>query len=94
MEMVGDYILVSRVPMEEKSKGGIWLPLMAQKPMNQGIIKQLGKGTRMKDGSWRKPTVKVGDRVIFPQHAGTEKHLDGEDVLFMWESDFWAVIEG
>ena len=46
------------------------------------------------NGDVRALDVKVGDKVLFGQYAGSTVKVDGEELLIMKESDVLGVIEG
>ncbi|MEE9310667.1 MAG: co-chaperone GroES [Cocleimonas sp.] len=90
-----DRVLVR--PMEEAktSAGGIIIPdsANAEKP-NNGEIIAAGNGRITDSGDVRAMDVKVGDKVLFGQYAGTAVKLDGEELMMMKEEDILAVLEG
>lgn len=89
-----DRVIVKRLEEEKKSAGGIIIPdAAAEKPI-QGIVKAIGKGKILENGTVRPLDLKVGDKVLFGKYSGTEVKVDGEDVLVMREEDVMAVIEG
>jgi chaperonin GroES len=89
-----DRVLVRRMEEERKSAGGIIIPDNATEKPNQGEIIAAGNGRITDSGDVRAMDVKVGDKVLFGQYAGTEVKVDGETLLMMKEEDILAVIEG
>ena len=88
-----DRVIVKRLEEEKKSAGGIIIPdAAAEKPI-QGIVKAVGKGKILENGTVRPLDLKVGDKVLFGKYSGTEVKVDGEDVLVMREEDVMAIIE-
>ena len=88
-----DRIMVKRLEEAEKTAGGLYIPDSAkEKPVEAKVI-AVGSGKRLEDGSFRKPEVKVGDRILFSKYSGTEVKLDGEEHLIMREDDVLAVLE-
>ena len=90
-----DRVLVR--PMEEAktSAGGIIIPDSAnsEKP-NNGEIIAAGNGRITDSGDVRAMDVKVGDKILFGQYAGTAVKIDDEELLMMKEEDILAVLEG
>ena len=80
--------------MEEEttSAGGIVLPGSAAEKPTQGEVVAVGNG-QVTDNGVRALDVKVGDKVMFGQYAGTEIKVDDEALLIMSENDIVAVIE-
>ena len=88
-----DRVAIKRLDEEEKTAGGIIIPDTAQEKPSEGRVVAAGPGNRGKDGEIHKMDVKVGDRVLFGQYAGTETTIDGDDLVIMPESDILGVIE-
>ncbi|WP_020408342.1 co-chaperone GroES [Hahella ganghwensis] len=88
-----DRVVVKRVAAETTSKGGIVIPDNAKEKSTQGEVYAVGEGALLTNGELRPLNVKVGDRVLFGQYAGTEMKLEGETYLIIKESDIFGVIE-
>ena len=90
-----DRVLVRPTEAEKTSAGGIIIPDSAtgEKP-NSGEIIAAGNGRITDGGDVRAMDVKVGDKVLFGQYAGSAVNLDGEELIMMKEEDILAVIEG
>jgi chaperonin GroES len=87
-----DRVLVRRVELDQKTKGGIIIPDTAQEKPMEGEIIAVGTGHVNDNGQVRPLDVKKGDRVIFSKWAGTEITIDGEELMVMKESDIIGVI--
>ena len=90
---LNDKIVVARLDADEKTLGGIILPDTAKEKPKQGKILALGEGKPLDDGGRAKFQVKVGDRVLFTNYAGSEVTLDGKEYLIMTEDDVLAVVD-
>ena len=88
-----DRVIVKRLPEEEKTKGGIFIPDSAKEKPQQGEVVAVGKGKVADDGKLIKPEVSVGDKVLFSKYGGTEVKIDGEELLIMREDDILGIIE-
>ncbi len=88
-----DRVVIRRVEEETKTAGGILLPGSAAEKPSQGEVLAVGNGQINESGSVRVLDVKVGDKVLFGQYAGSTVKVDGEELLIMKESDIFAVIE-
>ncbi|MBW1990398.1 MAG: co-chaperone GroES [Deltaproteobacteria bacterium] len=86
-----DRVIVKRLETEEKSAGGIIIPDTAKEKPQKGEVIAVGPGKLNDDGSRTPLEVKAGDKVLFSKFAGTEIKIDGEEHLFMRESDILAV---
>jgi chaperonin GroES len=82
-----DRVLVRRVEVEEKTRGGILIPDTAKEKPIEGEVLAVGPGARDETGRIIPLDVKLGDRVLFGKWAGT-------DVIILKESDILGVIEG
>ncbi len=89
-----DRVIVKPLEENRRSAGGIVIPdSAAEKPM-QGRILAVGKGKILESGQVRPCIVKVGDKVLFAKHGGTEVKVDGQELVVMREEDVMAVVEG
>ena len=92
LKPLGDKVIVKRVEAETKTKGGIVLPDTAKEKPKRGKVLAVGEGKRTDKGELVKPSVKVGDEVLFASFAGTEITVDGDELLIMGQDDILAVI--
>lgn len=88
-----DRVIVKPLEAEEKTKGGIILPDTAKEKPIEGTVVAVGPGKVADDGKAINMTVKVGDKVLYGKYSGTEVTIDGEEYLFMRESDIFAVVK-
>jgi len=89
-----DRVVIRRVEEETKTAGGILLPGSAAEKPSQGVVVAVGNGIIKDNGDVRPLDVKVGDKVLFGQYAGSTVKVDGEELLMMKESEIFAVLEG
>lgn len=82
-------IYVQPAKAEEKTAGGIIIPDTAKEKPQRGIV--IAVSNEDEDG--KRPTVKVGDTVVYGKYAGTEYTYEGTDFLIMRESDIMGVIK-
>ena len=90
---LNDRVVVRRMEEERTSPGGIVIPDSATEKPIQGEVLAVGNGKILENGEVRALDVKVGDRVLFGNYAGTEVKVSGEDVVVMREEDIMGVIE-
>jgi len=89
-----DRVVVRRKEEEETTSGGIVLPGSAKEKPNQGEVVAVGDGKILESGELRPLAVKVGDRVVFGQYAGSNTiEVDGEELIIMGENEIFAVVE-
>ncbi len=89
-----DRVVVRRLEEETTSAGGIVLPDSATEKPSQGEILAAGSGKITDSGDVRALDVKVGDKIIFGQYAGSTVKIDGEELLILSESEIFGVLEG
>ena len=87
-----DRIIVERLPEDEKTAGGIYIPESAKEKPQRGKVVAVGNGKVLEDGKIRPVDLKEGDVVLFGKYAGTEVKIDNADRLIMREDDILAVI--
>jgi chaperonin GroES len=83
---LGDRILVKVLQIEEKTKGGIYIPQTAQEKTQQGVVEEVGDAQDV-------IKVKVGQKVIYDKYAGTQIKIDDVDYLILRNDDVLAVVE-
>ncbi len=87
---LGDRVVIKRVEMEETTKSGIVLPGTAkEKPLVAEVV-AIGKGVN--EDEIFKDELKVGDKVVFSEYAGSEVKLDGEEYTVLKVTEVLAVI--
>ena len=88
-----DRVVIRRKEEEATSAGGIVLPGSAQEKPNEGEVVAVGDGKVLDNGEQRALAVKVGDKVVFGQYAGSNKvEIDGDELILMAESEIFAVV--
>ncbi len=89
-----DRVVVRRLEEETKTAGGIVLPDSAAEKPSQGEVLAIGPGKILDSGDVRALDVKVGDKVLFGQYAGSTVKVDGEELLILGETEIFGVLEG
>jgi len=87
-----DRVLIKRIEIEEKTKGGIIIPNSAQEKPLEGEVIAVGTG-KIVDGKIQELSVKIGDRVLFAKYAETEITFQGEKIILLREDDILGIIE-
>ena len=90
---IQDRVVVRRLEEETKSAGGIVIPGSAAEKPSQGEVLAVGTGKKLENGSVQSVDLKVGDKVLFGQYAGSTVKVDGEELLVMSESEVFGVVE-
>jgi len=96
IQPLGDRVVVE--PLEEEVEtfagGQLVLPDTAKEKPQQGKVLAVGAGRLDEDGDRIPMEVKVGDTVVYAKYAGTSfKTEDGEEILFLKESDILAILQ-
>ena len=87
-----DRVVVKQVETEEVSKGGIILTSAAKEKPQFAEVIAVGPGG-MVDGHDVVMTVKVGDKVITSQYAGTKVTLEDEEYIVVRQNDILAIVK-
>ena len=85
---LADRVLVKNEKAESKTASGIIIPEAAQEKTQTAKVVAVGPGTEED-----KITVKVGERIMYYEYAGTQIKINNEDHLILKMSDIIAVIE-
>ena len=81
-------VLVEPAAAEEKTASGIIIPDTAKEKPQKGKVISISDI----DEKGNKPSVKVGDTVLYGKYSGTEINVEGKEFLIMRESDIFAVL--
>ena len=89
---LADRVVIKMTEAEEVSKGGIILAGSAKEKPSVVEVIAVGEGG-MVDGHEVKMELKVGDKVLVGQYAGSKVKLDGEEYTIVHQSEVLAVVE-
>ena len=89
---LADKVVVKKLQAEETTKSGIILSSGAQQKPQIAEIIAVGPGG-MVEGNEIKMEVKVGQKVIIRDYAGTNVKLDGEEYIIVRQDDIAAIVE-
>ena len=89
---LGDKVVVKKLQAEETTKSGIVLTSNAQEKPQIAEIIAVGPGGVV-DGFEIKMEVKVGQKVIVRDYAGTAVKIDGEEIIVVRQDDILAIVE-
>lgn len=89
-----DRVLVQLSGSEKVTAGGLYIPdTVADTSGNlQGLVVAVGRGHMNKKGHVRPMDVKVGDKVVFSQYAGSKVKIQNEDLIILRESDVMGIV--
>ena len=87
-----DRVVVKSVDSEETTKSGIVLPGAAKEKPQMAEVVAVGPGGNV-DGKDIVMTVKVGDKVITSQYAGTKVTLEDVEYVVVRQNDILAIVE-
>ncbi len=76
----------------QTTAGGIIIPGNVADRPNQGKVLAAGQGRRNKKGLLRPLDVRVGDRVLFQQYAGTPITFEGTEYLIVREDELLGIL--
>ena len=89
---LADKVVVKKLQAEETTKSGIILSSGAQQKPQIAEIIAVGPGGIV-DGNEIKMEVKVGEKVIIRDYAGTNVKRDGEEYIIVRQDDIAAIVE-
>ena len=87
-----DRVVVKPIEAEETTVGGIIIPDAAKEKPTKGEVLAVGEGKPLDNGSVRAPKVKVGDKVIYGQYAGSAYKHEGTEYKIIREDDILAIL--
>ena len=89
---LADRVVLKMMEAEETTKGGIILTGTAKEKPSIAEVISVGPGGNV-DGKDVVMTVKVGDRVITSQYAGSKVTLENVEYIVVRQSDILAIVE-
>ena len=89
---LADRVVIKKLEVEEKTKGGIILTGSAKEQPQEAEVVEVGPGGIV-DGKEVKMEVKKGDKVLFSKYAGTEVKIDGQEYTILRQSDILAIVK-
>ena len=92
IEPLFNLLHVRRDVAEDKTESGLFLPDTTKEPLNRGVVIAVGPGRTLENGLLLKPTVRVGDKVLFGKYGGTEIEVDKESLLMLREEEVLGII--
>lgn len=87
-----DKVVVESAPVEEKTKSGLYLTGSSKEKPQTCIVIAVGPGGII-DGKETQMQVKVGDKVLCSQYAGSDFKVDGKEFTILKQSDILAILE-
>ena len=88
-----DKIIVKQAEAQTQTASGLYIPDNAKEKPQQGEVLAVGPGRRDDKGERIPMDVKVGDKVLVGQYAGSKVKLDGEEYTIVHQSEVLAVVE-
>ena len=94
-----DHVLLEKLPNEKKVRRILILRLKVvvltteKKVGNVATVVAVGEGKLDDKGNLRKVSVKVGEKVIYREYAGTDYEDNGHKYLLLKDEDILAVVE-
>jgi len=92
LKPLGDRIVVKMLEKEETTKSGIILAGKSEEKSQIAEVLKIGDGIDS-EGKKVEIKIKIGDKVILSQYAGTTVKYDGEELIIVKYSDILAVVE-
>ena len=89
---LADNVVIKATAAEETTKSGIVLTSASKEKPQIAEVVAVGPGGVV-DGKEIVMEVKVGDKVLISQYAGTKVKLDGVENIIVRQSDILAVVE-
>jgi chaperonin GroES len=88
-----DNVVIEHVEQDDKTSGGVFLPDTAKEKPQEGVIRAVGVGRVLDNGTKLAMNVKVGDRVLYRKYSGSEVKIDGTEYLIIPEKDILAIVD-
>ena len=92
---LGDRLVVRVATGERITAGGLIIPDSASLATGylKATVMAVGAGGKSKKGQLRPLDVKIGDSVLFSEHAGTKVIFNAEELQIIHESDVMGIVQ-
>ncbi|MFZ3230846.1 MAG: co-chaperone GroES [Pseudobdellovibrio sp.] len=92
---LADRLVIRVVQGEKVTAGGIIIPDMVHSATGhlKGEVLAAGNGAKNKKGAIRPLDVKIGDQILFSEHAGTKVIFNSEELQIIHESDVMGIVQ-
>ena len=90
---LGDRVVLKAAEVEETTASGIILTGNSQEKPQYSEIVAVGPGKTDENGKLIPMNVKVGQKVIFQQYAGTNVKVGDDDFTIVGQDNILAVVE-
>lgn len=87
-----DRIVVRPNEPQRQTASGLYLPESSKERPIQGEVIAVGPGKPLDNGEVARPSVAVGDTVVYGRYAGTEVEIKGEKHLILRETELLGVM--
>lgn len=91
LKPIGERVVIKKLEAEKKTESGIVLPESAQEKPQYAEIVAISQDILNDED--KKDSLKVGDKVIYSQYAGTDVKIEKEDYVVIAYKDVLAVVE-
>ena len=87
-----DRILVQRLEEKETVVGGIIIPDSAKEKPQEAIVKAVGNGKILENGTKLNLEVKEGDRILVGKYSGTEIKIEDVEYVILREDEVLGIL--
>jgi chaperonin GroES len=94
MRTIENKLVILPHSVKNESDGGVYLPdsYVENQKTNAGEVLFAGPGLMKEDGTLKPMSVKVGDIVVYPQHAGADMKVGDTLYRVMRDSDIHLIL--
>lgn len=94
MRVLENKVVILPHKPKDVSEGGIYLPEQAQEEVLAGQVVAIGPGLWESSLNGHRPmTVKVGDIVVYPRHAGADMKVGSERFRIVRENELHLILD-
>ena len=90
---LADYVVAQQEEAESKTASGLYLPEKAAEKPQIAKVMAVGPGKIGDDNERIKPSVKVGDRIIYKSYSTTDVKVGSEEYILVKEEDILATVK-
>lgn len=93
LQPLSDYVVAEAEQVSNKTTSGLYIPDSATEKPKIAKVVAVGPGKVGDDNERIKPTLKVGDRIVYKSYSTTDVKVGNKEYILVREEDVLATVK-
>ena len=93
LQPLSDYVVAEAEAASNKTSSGLYIPESATEKSKIAKVVAVGPGKVGDDNERIKPTLKVGDRIVYKSYSTTDVKVGNKEYILVREEDVLATVK-